>query len=75
LRTLIAVRIVIFGAGAIVGVVGARGIEFETEAGDATERLHELRLGRVAGVERRGGSTWQSIVRGAGSVEAEILPA
>jgi 2-dehydropantoate 2-reductase len=51
----------------------AAGIEFETERDDATERLHELRLGRIAGAQRGGGSTWQSLVRGAGSVEADYL--
>jgi 2-dehydropantoate 2-reductase len=42
------------------------------EEWDRDVRSH-LRLVEVPGVERGGGSTWQSLVRGAGSVEADHL--
>jgi 2-dehydropantoate 2-reductase len=32
-----------------------------------------LKLGRVAGQERAGGSSWQSLARGTGSIEADFL--
>jgi 2-dehydropantoate 2-reductase len=32
-----------------------------------------MRLGPIGGSERRGGSTWQSLARSAGTVEADYL--
>jgi len=54
-----------------VACLRAAGIEF-AEARDRT-RIEAVRPRAVAGRERPGGSTWQSLARGAGSVETDYL--
>lgn len=52
----------------------AAGIEFEaTEVADLFQRWSEIGVGEVDGHSHRGGSTWQSIARGQGSVETDYL--
>jgi 2-dehydropantoate 2-reductase len=51
--------------------LAAAGIEYLSPFGDRRQR--SLRIVPVDGYSRRGGSTWQSMLRGTGSVEAEFL--
>jgi 2-dehydropantoate 2-reductase len=51
----------------------AAGIPFATREEDRTRRGGLMRLGPIGGSERRGGSTWQSLARSAGTVEADYL--
>jgi 2-dehydropantoate 2-reductase len=48
----------------------AAGIEAVTEA---DPRREQMRMARVEGQRRGGGSTWQSLARGSGSTEADYL--
>jgi 2-dehydropantoate 2-reductase len=54
-------------------VLRAAGIEYASAEEDAERRGDILRLVPVAGQNRAGGSTWQSLQRGTGSVEADYL--
>jgi 2-dehydropantoate 2-reductase len=54
-------------------VLRAAGIDFVSVAEDAARRRDILRLRPVAGQERAGGSSWQSLARGTGTVEADYL--
>ncbi|MFD0576255.1 ketopantoate reductase C-terminal domain-containing protein [Dactylosporangium darangshiense] len=54
-------------------VLYAAGIPFVSLAEDRARRGDILQLRAVAGVERAGGSTWQSLARGTGNVEADYL--
>jgi 2-dehydropantoate 2-reductase len=51
----------------------AAGIAFATSADDRRRRDGFLQIRAVDGRDRTGGSTWQSLRRGTGSVEAEYL--
>lgn len=51
----------------------AAGIAYASEEEDAARRGSLLRVRPVAGQRRGGGSSWQSLKRGAGSVEADYL--
>jgi 2-dehydropantoate 2-reductase len=51
----------------------AAGIAFATEEEDASRRGDLVRLRPAAGRRRQGGSTWQSLRRGTGSVESDFL--
>ncbi len=53
-------------------VFAAAGIDPVTQAEDDERRGDHLRMGQVAGAERGGGSTWQSLARGAG-IETDFL--
>jgi 2-dehydropantoate 2-reductase len=53
-------------------VFAAAGIRPVTEAEDDERRADHLRLQPIAGAERGGGSTWQSLARGSG-VETDYL--
>jgi 2-dehydropantoate 2-reductase len=53
-------------------VFTAAGIEPVTEAEDDERRADHLRLQPIAGADRGGGSTWQSLARGSG-VETDYL--
>ncbi|MFI5915326.1 ketopantoate reductase family protein [Dactylosporangium sp. NPDC051541] len=55
------------------GVLRAAGIEYATSAEDRERRGDILRMVPVAGQVRGGGSTWQSLARGTGTVEADYL--
>lgn len=70
------------GAGALVerardegqSVLRAAGIEFADEhVSDIRRRWEAWQVGEIAGRARAGGSTWQSVMRGAGSVETDYL--
>jgi 2-dehydropantoate 2-reductase len=54
-------------------VLRAAGIEVATEAEDRARRGRTLRLGEIAGRQRGGGSSWQSLARATGSIEADYL--
>jgi 2-dehydropantoate 2-reductase len=51
----------------------AAGIECASREEDSRHRGDRLRVADVAGHPRRGGSSWQSLVRGAGSIETDYL--
>jgi 2-dehydropantoate 2-reductase len=51
----------------------AAGIAYASEDEDATRRADLVRLHPAAGRRRQGGSTWQSLRRGTGSVETDFL--
>jgi len=53
--------------------LGAAGIDFASDAEDAERRGDLLGLGRTASGRWSGGSSWQSLARGAGSIEADYL--
>ncbi|WP_344616898.1 ketopantoate reductase family protein [Dactylosporangium salmoneum] len=54
-------------------VLRAAGIDFASAEEDAERRGDILQLRLVGGEERGGGSTWQSLARRTGSVEADYL--
>ncbi|MFB9448766.1 ketopantoate reductase family protein [Dactylosporangium vinaceum] len=54
-------------------VLRAAGIEYASAAEDRERRGDLLQLVPVAGQERGGGSTWQSLARATGEVEADYL--
>ncbi len=51
----------------------AAAIDFASDEEDAGRRRGLLGLGRIAGHERGGGSTWQSLTRGAAGIETDYL--
>jgi 2-dehydropantoate 2-reductase len=51
----------------------AAGIDVATRDEDVARRGDLLTMRPIGGAPRGGGSTWQSIVRGTGSVEADLL--
>ena len=54
-------------------VLAAAGIEVASSEEDRERRADHLQIVRTASGEWRGGSSWQSLARGAGSIEAEFL--
>jgi 2-dehydropantoate 2-reductase len=54
-------------------VLRKAGIDFVSIEEDAARRGDILRIRPVAGQERAGGSSWQSLARGTGTVEADYL--
>ncbi|GIF76367.1 2-dehydropantoate 2-reductase [Asanoa siamensis] len=54
-------------------VLDAAGIDVASPAEDAARRAGLLTIKPVDGTARGGGSTWQSLTRGTGSVEADYL--
>ncbi|MFI5486516.1 ketopantoate reductase family protein [Micromonospora echinaurantiaca] len=54
-------------------VLAAAGIAYTSRAEEAAERGDLVQHRPVGGAERAGGSTWQSLARGAGSAEADHL--
>ncbi|MDG4833312.1 2-dehydropantoate 2-reductase N-terminal domain-containing protein [Solwaraspora sp. WMMD1047] len=56
-----------------MAVLDAAGIAYASEAEDRAERGDRMRHRPIAGRERSGNSTWQSLARGAGSVETDHL--
>lgn len=54
-------------------VLAAAGIDVATAEEDRARRADGFRVGTVEGVPRGGGSTWQSLARGTGAVEADTL--
>ncbi|HYD10103.1 MAG TPA: ketopantoate reductase C-terminal domain-containing protein, partial [Acidimicrobiales bacterium] len=55
------------------GVLRAAGIAFATAEEDAERRGDILQMKPIDGAMRGGGSTWQSLARGTGTVEADLL--
>jgi len=56
-----------------VACLRAAGIDFASEEEDAARRGDLLKLRAVGGRPRAGGSSWQSLQRGAGSIESDYL--
>ena len=54
-------------------VLGAAGIGYASEQESAAARGDGVRIVPVNGTERTGGSSWQSLTRGTGSIEADFL--
>lgn len=54
-------------------VLAAAGIDVASAEEDSVRRRDVFRIGKVEGVDRGGGSTWQSLARGAGAAEADTL--
>jgi 2-dehydropantoate 2-reductase len=54
-------------------VLHAAGIPFASASEDRDRRVGTFEVGEVAGRPRGGGSSWQSLARGTGSVEADHL--
>jgi len=54
-------------------VLRAAGIPFASQEEDAARRGDILQMKPIDGAMRGGGSTWQSLARGTGSVEADLL--
>jgi 2-dehydropantoate 2-reductase len=50
----------------------AAGIDY-TPPAEFRERVADVRDGQIAGQSRGGGSSWQSLARGAGSIETDFL--
>jgi 2-dehydropantoate 2-reductase len=51
----------------------AAGIDFASREEDRARRGDLLQVGRIDGRERGGGSSWQSLARGSGTIEADYL--
>jgi 2-dehydropantoate 2-reductase len=51
----------------------AAGIEYVSEEEEAERRVGRINIQPVAGQERGGGSSWQSVRRGTGSIETDYL--
>ena len=54
-------------------VLAAAGIDVATAEEDAARRDGVFRIGTVEGVDRGGGSSWQSLARGTGTIEVDTL--
>ncbi len=54
-------------------VLAHAGIDVASADEDADRRRDHFRIGKVAGIPRGGGSTWQSLARGTGEVEVDTL--
>ena len=54
-------------------VLGAAGIGYASEQDSAAARGDRVQIVPVNGTERTGGSSWQSLTRGTGSIEADFL--
>jgi 2-dehydropantoate 2-reductase len=65
----------LFGAAMAEGraVIAAAGIDAATDDEDAARRGDLVRMRPIGGERRAGGSTWQSLQRGAGSLEVDLL--
>jgi 2-dehydropantoate 2-reductase len=51
----------------------AAGIDFVSDEEDRARRADHLKLGEVSGQHRAGSSSWQSLARSQGSIEADYL--
>jgi 2-dehydropantoate 2-reductase len=56
-----------------IACFGAAGIAYASDEEDAARRGDLMEIRAVGGVEHRGGSSWQSLARGTGSIEADYL--
>ena len=64
-------RYIIIGAGAVGGPIG--GIAHASRAEVAEVIGDHVRVEQVNGSARPGGSSWQSLTRGTGTIEADFL--
>jgi 2-dehydropantoate 2-reductase len=51
----------------------AAGIDFASREEDRARRADLLQIGTIGGKDRGGGSSWQSLARGSGTIEADYL--
>lgn len=56
-----------------LAVIAAAGIDAASAEEDAARRGDLLQMRPIAGERRGGGSSWQSLARGTGSIEADLL--
>jgi 2-dehydropantoate 2-reductase len=56
-----------------VAVLDAAGIAYVSDEESAAARGDQVRIGPVNGALRGGGSSWQSLTRGTGTIEADFL--
>jgi 2-dehydropantoate 2-reductase len=56
-----------------IAVLGAAGIGYASDQESASARAERVQIMPVNGTERTGGSSWQSLTRGTGSIEADFL--
>jgi 2-dehydropantoate 2-reductase len=56
-----------------IACLRAAGIAFASDEEDGARRAGHLTMRPVAGQRRGGGSSWQSLARGAGSIESDYL--
>ncbi|MFI6993752.1 ketopantoate reductase family protein [Nonomuraea wenchangensis] len=54
-------------------VLDRAGIPYSTPEEEAAVRGHQVDVRPITGVSRGGGSSWQSLARGSGSIEADYL--
>jgi 2-dehydropantoate 2-reductase len=54
-------------------VFATAGIAYASKEEEATRRGDRLQVRQIGGAHRGGGSSWQSIARGLGSIEADAL--
>lgn len=54
-------------------VLDRAGIAYNTPEEEAEVRGHKVDAKQIEGVERAGGSSWQSLARGSGSIESDYL--
>jgi 2-dehydropantoate 2-reductase len=54
-------------------VLAAAGIDYSSAQEQAALRGDQVRIAPVRGTRRGGGSSWQSLTRGTGSIEADYL--
>jgi 2-dehydropantoate 2-reductase len=54
-------------------VLGAAGIPYASNEENARFRADQVQIVKINGNERGGGSSWQSLTRGTGSIEADYL--
>jgi 2-dehydropantoate 2-reductase len=56
-----------------IAVLGAAGIGYASDQESTAARGDRVQIVPVNGTERTGGSSWQSLTRGTGSIEADFL--
>ena len=66
-------RLIQFATAEAEACFAAAGMDVATVAEDAANREGRMEVGEIPGVTRGGGSSWQSLVRGTGSVETDYL--
>ena len=54
-------------------VLAVAGVDFASAEEDAARRGDRISMRPIAGERRGGGSSWQSLARGTGSIEADLL--
>ena len=54
-------------------VLDTAGIPYASNEENARSRADQVQIVKINGAERGGGSSWQSLTRGTGSIEADFL--